>query len=62
MCYWLLPVSDVPISDTTVQHVRRDDLVDNDTKARVGAFNKQLEVSLDVKNFLLIPGSETMLK
>ena len=38
------------------------DLLDDDIKAQVDAFNKQLEVRLGNKNFLFIPGSETMFK
>ena len=30
MCYWIIPVSGIPISDTPVQHMTRDDLLDED--------------------------------
>jgi hypothetical protein len=57
-----MPVSGVLISETTVQHVTRDDILDDNIKAQVDAFNKQLDVRLDNKNFLLMPGSETMFR
>jgi hypothetical protein len=62
MYYWIIPVSGIPIYDITVQHVTRDDLLDDDIRAQVDVFNKQLEIRLDEKNFLLMPGSETMFK
>lgn len=53
MCYWVMGVDGIPIAETTVQHVTRDDLLDNDIKAQIDAFNEQLQTRLDDTNFEL---------
>ena len=57
MCYWLMPVSGVPIVNTTVQHVTAEDLRNIDIQARVDDFNTRLNSRLDDRNFV-IPGNE----
>ena len=53
MCYWLMPVSDIPIVNTTVQHITGEDLRNPDIKNRVEEFNTQLSHRLDDSNFTL---------
>ena len=51
MCYWIIPESGIPITDTTVQHVTRDDLHDPAISALVERFNSTLTNRLDDTNF-----------
>jgi hypothetical protein len=51
MCYWIIPESGVPVTDTTVQHVTRDDLHDPSISTQVEAFNAALTQRLDDSNF-----------
>ena len=57
MCYWLMPVSGVPVVNTTVQHVTAEDLQNPDLQSRVNDFNMRLERRLDDTNFIL-PGND----
>ena len=57
MCYWLMPVSGIPIVTTTVQHVTADDYRDPDLNTRINEFNDQLCHRLDDTNFVL-PGND----
>ena len=57
MCYWLMPVSGVPVVNTTVQHVTAEDLRNPDLQSRVDDFNTRLERRLDDTNFVL-PGND----
>ena len=51
MCYWIIPESGIPITDTTVQHVMRDDLHDPAISALAESFNSALAQRLDDTNF-----------
>ena len=42
MCYWLMPVSGIPVVNSSVQHVTAEDIRDPDIKARVDDFNTRL--------------------
>ena len=53
MCYWLIPESGIPISETTVQHVTKDDLAIPEVEAKVTSFNKAMDECLDDTNFIL---------
>ena len=57
MCYWLMPVSGVPIVNTTVQHVTAEDLRNPDIQSRVDDFSTRLDQRLDDSNFVL-PGND----
>ena len=57
MCYWLMPVSGVPVVNTTVQHVIADNLRNTDIQARVDDFNTRLTRRLDDTSFVL-PGND----
>ena len=50
MCYWVVPISGIPVADSTVQHVTSDDLFNPDIKSQVKAFNSTLESWLDDGN------------
>eukprot|EP00804_Cyclotella_cryptica_P025206 CCRYP_010330-RA/>CCRYP_010330-RA protein AED:0.37 eAED:0.37 QI:0/0/0/1/1/1/2/0/416 len=50
MCYWIMPVSGIPISDTTVQHVTTEDLLNPDIKSQVDKFNEKLVAWIDDTN------------
>ncbi len=56
MCYWLMPVSGVPVVNSSVQHVTAEDLRDPQIKERVEDFNHRLDVRLDDTNFVLANG------
>jgi hypothetical protein len=53
LCYWLVPVSGIPIATTTVQHVTAEDMRDADLVQRVDRFNQQLSQRLDETNFMI---------
>jgi hypothetical protein len=57
MCYWLMPVSGVPVVNTTVQHVTSEDLRNVDIQAQVDDFNTRLHQRLEDTNFVL-PGND----
>ncbi len=56
MCYWLMPVSGVPIVNSSVQHVTAEDLRNPEVMQRVDDFNNRLHVRLDDTNFVLAGG------
>lgn len=57
MCYWLMPVSGVPVVNMTAQHVTAEDLRNPDIKARVDDFDMRLDRWMDDTNFVL-PGND----
>ena len=48
-----MPISGQPISETTVQHVTRDDMLDSDIAVQIKAFDKALTERLDDSNFII---------
>ena len=40
MCYWIITETGIPMAETTVQHVTRDDLLDQDIKVQIDNFNE----------------------
>ena len=50
MCYWILPVSRVPIAETTVQHVTLDEMNTAGVKQQVDEFNDKLTRKLKENN------------
>ena len=57
MCYWLMPVSGVPVVNSSVQHVTAEDLRNPQVIERVEDFNSRLNTRLDDTNFVL-PGGD----
>ena len=57
MCYWLMPVSGVPVVNSSVQHVTAEDLRNPQIMERVEDFNTRLNTRLDDTNFIL-PGED----
>ena len=57
MCYWLIPQSGIPISDTTVQHVTLEDIRNPAIKKQIDEFDEELTKRLDDSNFV-IQGSD----
>ena len=57
MCYWLMPVSGVPVMNSSVQHVTADDLRNPEIMHRIEDFNTRLNTQLDDTNFAL-PGGD----
>ena len=55
MSYWVMPVSGKTVSDTTVQHVTRDDMLKPEVKEKIEEFDTKLKLRLDDTNFQLIP-------
>jgi len=53
LCYWLVTESGQIVSKTSVEHVTRDDYLENDTKKKIEEFNQRLEERLDDTNFIL---------
>ncbi len=53
LCYWLVTESGQIVSKTSVEHVTRDDHLQEDTKKRIKEFKKRLEERLDDTNFVL---------
>ena len=51
MCYWIMGESGIPIAETTVQHVTRDDMIDPTIAKQIETFNEALTVRLDDTNF-----------
>ena len=51
MCYWILTVTGHVISESTVQHVTRDDALDVDIKQQIDEFNERLNERMDDTNF-----------
>ena len=57
MCYWLIPVSGVPVVNSSVQHVMAEDLQNPEIMQRIDDFNRRLETRLDDTSFVL-PGGD----
>lgn len=57
MCYWLMPVSGIPIVNTTVQHVTMEEMHEPKIKQRADEFEASLRQRLDNTNFIL-PGND----
>ncbi len=53
MVYWLMPVSGIPIANSTIQHVTTKDMRDVDISQRIQHFMQRLNERLDVTNFTL---------
>ena len=53
LCYWLVTESGQLISKTSVEHVTRDDYLQEDTKVMIERFDEKLEERLDDTNFTL---------
>jgi hypothetical protein len=53
LCYWIVTDSGQVVSKTSVEHVTRDDYLNEDTKAKVKEFEKKLGECLDDSNFIL---------
>lgn len=52
--YWIIPVSDIPIADTTVQQITWNEFNDLNLKAHIGNSNLQLEKCPDAENYTLL--------
>jgi hypothetical protein len=50
MCYWLIPVSGIPVANTTVQHVTLEEMHNPDIQVQIEAFDKALVVRLNNTN------------
>ena len=57
MCYWLMPVSGVPVVNSSVQHVTADERRNPEITHRIEDFNTRLNTRLDDTNFAL-PGGD----
>jgi hypothetical protein len=55
LCYWLLLDSGKVIARTTVQHVVRDDYLNNDVKDNIESFNRSVDERLSDQNFMAYP-------
>ena len=53
MCYWILTVTGNVISESTVQHVTRDDTLDPNISQQIEDFNERVNDRLDDTNFKL---------
>ncbi len=53
LCYWLVTDTGKLVLNSSVQHVTRDDYLQEDIKKQIDEFNKKLEERLNDKNFLL---------
>ena len=58
MCYWILTVSGKIIARTTVQHVTREDLLDQHLGDKIKEFNKALEIRMEDTNFVNDKGND----
>ncbi len=58
MCYWILTVSGKIIARTTVQHVTREDLLDQHLGDKIKEFDKALEIRMDDTNFVNDKGDD----
>ena len=50
--YWITPIYSQPISETTVQHIIRDDMLDPDIAVQIKAFDKEITEQLDDTKFI----------
>jgi hypothetical protein len=57
MCYWLMPVSGVPVVNSSVQHVTAEDLRNPEIMQQIDDLNRRLETQLDDTSFVL-PGGD----
>jgi hypothetical protein len=57
MCYWLMPVSGIPVVNSSVQHVTAEDLQNPEIMQQIDDFNRRLETRLDDTSFVL-PGGD----
>ena len=53
LCYWILTKDGSVIAETTVQHVTREDMQEDEIKEQVAAFNQSITERLDDTNFIL---------
>jgi hypothetical protein len=53
LCYWIVTESGQVVSKTSVEHVTRDDYLNEDVKAKVKEFEKKLGECLNDSNFIL---------
>jgi hypothetical protein len=53
LLYWIVTDSGQVVSKTSVEHVTRDDYLNEDMKAKVKEFEKKLREHLDESNFIL---------
>jgi hypothetical protein len=53
LCFWIVTDSGQVVLKTSVEHVTRDDYLNEDTKAKVKEFEEKLGERLDDSNFIL---------
>jgi hypothetical protein len=53
LCYWIVTESGQVVSKTSVEHVTRDDYLNEDVKAKVKEFEKKLGECLNDSKFIL---------
>ena len=53
MCYWLVPITDVPIANTMVQHVTTEEMHNPDLHECIDKFNAWLKQRPDHTNFVI---------
>jgi hypothetical protein len=53
LCYWIVTNSGQVVLKTSVEHVTRNDYLNEGTKAKVKEFEKKLGERLDDSNFIL---------
>ena len=51
MCYWIITSDGIPISESTVQHVTRDDMLEPEIMNQIEEFNETLTTRLDDSKF-----------
>ena len=58
MCYWLMPVSGVPVVNSSVQHVTADERRNPEIMHRIEDFNTRLNARLDEDTNFARPGGD----
>jgi hypothetical protein len=53
LCYWLLLANGKVLARTTVQHVTREDMLNEDVKLQINQFDEQVENRLNDENFVV---------
>ena len=53
MCYWIMGKNGIPITETTVQHVTRYDMLQPTIAKMTESFHEALETRLDSSNFTI---------
>ena len=53
MSYWIMHISGQPISETTVNHITCDDMLDPDISVQIKKFDQALTELLDDTNFII---------